>query len=83
MSGIFDKEILEISLNNKKLQMRKETSEHKGYNYLIAYSNGAYCINEGEREPLEYSIDSIVAVWNGHIITRRPEKDGYILLIEK
>ena len=83
LSGIFDKEILEISLNNKKLQMRKETSEHKGYNYLIAYSNGAYCINEGEREPLEYSIDSIVAVWNGHIITRRPEKDGYILLIEK
>lgn len=83
VSGIIDKEILEISLNSKRTQVKKAISAHKPTNNIIAYANGAYCLDEGAKATLEHISDSIVCVWNGHIIIRRPEKDDYVLYIEK
>ena len=78
-SGIKARKILEFDLNGRNMR-EKDVSPHKGYNFLVAYENGAYVLNNQNNEV--YLNRSIVAIWNGHLVMREPNDEGYTLYVE-
>lgn len=83
VSGYFDGKVCEISLGSKSLSYKEKDVSKPSYNdFLIAYNDGAFVIDEGFVKEKKYTKCILSSVWLGHLIIRDISKDGYQLYIE-